>query len=268
MLRGRLPRVRVGGTRWWQRRAVIWLVANSALLALEVGLVGVALTAPALRPGDAEVRGTQHLTPAEIRLAARISREQSLLLLPGEDIVNRVERLPWVRSARVELGLPNRVRIDVVEWSPVAVLRVRESALYLGENARILGPAGEGTIPLTIVAPFAEDRAGRAALDPRLLTALRKIAAEWEPTYGIGLKEFRLDRNLELTAVTTRGWRVLFGQMATSAQRSTLEGKLRALKSVSTKRNFQTDPIDYINVMNEQLPTDRTLAPTPSGTRR
>jgi cell division septal protein FtsQ len=239
------------------------LIANGVLLALEVGLVGVALTGPALRPVDAEVQGTQHLTPAEIRLAARIPSAQSVLLLPAGDVVNRVERLPWVRSARVELGLPNRVRIDVVEWSPVAVLRVRESALYLGENGRILGPAGEDTMAPTIVAPFAEDRAGRVALDPRLLAALRKIAAEWEPTYGIGLKEFRLDRNLELTAVTTRGWRVLFGQMATSTQRNSLEGKLRALKAVQAKRNFQTDPIDYINVMNEQLPTDKTLAPPP-----
>jgi hypothetical protein len=155
------------------------------------------------------------------------------------------------------------VRIDVVEWSPIAVLRVRESALYLGENGRILGPAGEGATPLTIVAPFAEDRAGRDALDPRLLAALRKIAAEWEPTYGIGLREFRLDRNLELTAVTTRGWRVLFGQMATSAQRNSLEGKLRTLKAVQAKQNLQTDPIDYINVMNEQLPSVKTLAPSP-----
>ncbi len=220
------------------------------------------LTSPELRPHRVAVQGAQRLRPEEIREAARISPAQGLLLLRAADIQARLERLPWVRSAQVDLRLPDEVRIRVHEWSPVAILRVGESALFLNEHGRILGPAGAASSPLTIVAQSAEDRAGRTAVDPRLLGLLREIAPRWQPTYGVGLREFQLDRNLELTAVTAPGWRVVFGQMATEQQRTSLESKLRSLKALRARVDFQTDSLEYINVMNDLEPMVKTRAPS------
>jgi len=253
---------------WWRRRAALWLAGNTLALFVEIGALVALLVSPQLRPHQVAITGAQRLRPAEIREAARISPAQSLLLLRGADIQARLEHLPWVRSAQVDLRLPDEVRIRIREWSPVAILRIGESALFLNEHGRVLGPAGAASSPVMIVAQSGEDRAGRTAIDPRLLGLLREIAPRWGATYGVGLREFQLGRNLELTAVTTPGWRVIFGQMATEQQRASLESKLRSLKALRARVDFQTDPLEYINLMNDRQPVVKTHAPVASPSRR
>ncbi len=231
---------------------------------LELAALGTALTWPGLRPRHIEVEGATHLTSAAVRQAAQVPVANSLLLLHEGEIEARLQRLPWVEEARVQPRLPDRVRIRVKEYVPVAVLRVRESSLLMSAGGRVLGPAGDAGARLTIAAPAAEDRAGRTAVDPRLLRLLLDIGAQWEGAYGVGLKEFQLNKNLELSAVTMRGWPVQFGQMATDDQRASLAAKLQALAALRSRYNFGADFIDYINVMNAGSPTVKTSSSAPT----
>ncbi len=240
---------------WWRNEARRWLAANALILFLEVTALAVSLTAPPLQAQRVVVEGATRITPDAVRRAAQLPSTRSMLLLRPGDIQARLERIPWIESARVEFRLLNQVRIQIKEWTPVAILRVRESSVFLGASGRVLGPAGDATSPVTIVAPAAEDRAGRTAVDARLLRLLTAIAPQWEGAYGIGLKEFRLDGDLELSIVTAPGWRVILGQMATDEQRASLGAKLQALKALQARYNFGRDPIEYINVMNEAAPT-------------
>jgi hypothetical protein len=236
------------------------------ILLLELAALGAALTWPRLRAAHIEVEGARHMTSEAIRQAAQVPTGHSLLLLQEREIEARLERLPWVETARVQARLPDRVRIRVREYVPVAVLRVRESNLLISASGRVLGPAGAAGTGLTIAAPAAEDRAGRTAVDPRLLRLLLDLGGQWEGAYGVGLKEFQLNKNLELSAMTVRGWPVQFGQMVTDDQRASLNSKVQALSALRARYNFGTDAIEYINVMNPGTPTVKTPSASPSAT--
>jgi len=163
--------------------------------------------------------------------------------------------LPWVRSASVTLALPDRVSVKVAEWTPLAVLQVGENTYYLNDLGRVLDPATEaGTLPVINRPDLGPMTSGQRAIAPELLPMLVQLRAGFYPAFKISITSFQLDRREVLSAQTDREWAIIFGQMVTADDRSSLEPKLAALRALSSRIDLASKQIVYINLESPGAP--------------
>jgi len=85
---------------------LLWLLVQSSFLDLE----------------KVEVRGVRHTRPEDVRRLAGVEKGEPLLLARA-GVAGRVERLPWVRRARVSFSLPGTLVITVEERVALAWVR-------------------------------------------------------------------------------------------------------------------------------------------------
>jgi cell division septal protein FtsQ len=236
-------------------RSWIWAVAQIAILGAEVFAALFILAQPAFRPHQVEVVGTTHLTPAQVSTALALPPDRNIFFLNHSELEQRLLAMPWVRSASVSLALPDRVTARIVEWEPSAVLQVGEATYALNDLGQVLDPAAEAGGLTVINRPdFGAVNYGERAVDRDLLPMLLQLKAGFSPAFKISVMSFQLDRRQVLTAQTDRGWTIIFGQMVTTDDRATLEPKLAALRALSTRIDFTSAPIQYINLENPGAP--------------
>ena len=97
-----------------------------------------------LKPEQVEVTGN-HIVSREAVLAPFYKdRGRSVLRIPLDTRRADVEKISWVQSASVQRILPNRIRIDISERTPVAFVRNGSEIALIDEFGKILDlPRGE-----------------------------------------------------------------------------------------------------------------------------
>jgi len=97
-----------------------------------------------LKPEQVEVTGN-HIVSREAVLAPFYKdRGHSVLRIPLDTRRADVEKISWVQSASVQRILPNRIRIDIAERTPVAFVRNGSEIALIDEFGKILDrPRGE-----------------------------------------------------------------------------------------------------------------------------
>src|SRR5271168_819464 len=71
-------------------------------------------------------------------------RNHSVLRVPLDNRRSELEQMPWVESATVQRVLPNRLRVELVERTPIAFLKVgNELALVDAQGVILDRPEGE-----------------------------------------------------------------------------------------------------------------------------
>ncbi len=112
--------------RQWARRLGAWkvLLGFAVLAGLVGGAVWVLYFSATLAARGATVTGVGYLTEDQVVTAAQIPIGEPLVRLDLDAVESRVRALPAVRSVTVTRAWPDRVRIDVVERTPVAVVEV------------------------------------------------------------------------------------------------------------------------------------------------
>ena len=125
--------------RQWARRWGVWRPVLAAVLvgALAGLATWVLAFSSVLAVEEVDVRGTDHLTPAEIRTAAAVDLGQPLLRVDLDRIARRVESLAAVSGAEVHRDWPHGVRIVVEERVAVAVAEI---------GGRMRGMDAEGVV--------------------------------------------------------------------------------------------------------------------------
>lgn len=248
--------------------AVVWLAALVALL-----------VAPALRVHRVDVSGNHRMTAAQVVAAAGMQHPGPVFLVDPGGLERKLTAATWVRDASVSVQLPDRVRIRVDEWTPVAVYRAAGGRTwYLSDQAVVLGPAnGADTGGLLAVEGPAQPqpRTGAAPMDRALLTALVNIQRSLPGLIGQDVQSFTIDSCGALTLNASKGWRGQFGRVNTPEERATLKDKVAALRALSASGDVDFDTVQYVNVMNPAVvavpkPTPRpgrgAPSPSPSAT--
>ena len=91
-----------------------------------------------------EVHGTDRSSSGDVRRLVEMQTEKSGVWnadLPG--IKEKVERMPWVKSAAVSRVLPNSIRVHVFERVPAAIVKTNEGTILVDAEGSVIAPARE-----------------------------------------------------------------------------------------------------------------------------
>jgi cell division protein FtsQ len=126
-------------------RTILLDMTRSILLICAVMVIGVLLifaynftiSAPCFHVRETVVRGCREVTEKEVLRLGSVTSSQSLLALNEEAILRRITANPWIKTATIGRELPDRLVLQIVERSAVAVIR-QDANLYLMDREGVI----------------------------------------------------------------------------------------------------------------------------------
>jgi cell division protein FtsQ len=122
-----IRRKKLGGKTWpFYRRVFVWTVAGTALITAGYFGTQYALYSPQMllvKPDQIDVSGNHIVAREEIQKLFVRDRDRSVLRIPLEARRAQIQEIPWVEEASVQRILPNRLRVEITERTPVAFFR-------------------------------------------------------------------------------------------------------------------------------------------------
>jgi cell division protein FtsQ len=156
-----IRRKKFGGRTWsFYRRVMVVTVVASAGAAIAVAGGRFLLYAPQmllLKPDQIELTGNHIVSREAVVQQFAHDRNRSVLRIPLDTRRSELEQLPWVESASVQRILPNRLRVELIERTPIAFLRNRNEIALIDAHGVVLDrPEGED-LNFPIVTGVSED---------------------------------------------------------------------------------------------------------------
>lgn len=122
-----IRRKKLGGRGWtFYRRVLVFTATGAAIVAGAYYGTQFLLYSPSmllLKPEQIELTGNHVVTREAILKAFAQDRNRSVLQIPLDTRRSQLEQIPWVESATVHRILPNRIRVELTERTPVAFAR-------------------------------------------------------------------------------------------------------------------------------------------------
>jgi cell division protein FtsQ len=143
-----IRRKKFGGRTWaFYRRVLVWTVVGAAGVATSITAVRFMLYSPQvllLKSDQIELTGNHIVSREAVLQPFAHDRNRSVLRIPLDTRRSQLEELPWVESASVQRILPNRVRVELTERTPIAFLRNGSGLSLIDAHGVILNrPEGE-----------------------------------------------------------------------------------------------------------------------------
>jgi cell division septal protein FtsQ len=187
-----------------------WQVYGSrlaaALLLAALGWAAYAVfTSSSFYVYGAEVQGNAVVTPEEVYAASQLDG-MSVFWVNADATAKKVEALPNVKSARVEVRLPAYVTITIEERTPELMWQTGSARWWIDAEGTVVPPRGDMSSPLTIIDMDAQPASAGQHLDPSILAAarsLRRLLPE--------LPEMQYSRATGISFTTREGWPVRLG---------------------------------------------------------
>jgi len=156
-----IRRKKLGGRGWpFYRRVLVFTVAGAALAIAAFYGTRFLLYSPAvllLKPDQIEVTGNHVVTREAVLQQFVQDRNQSVLRISLDARRSQLEQLPWVESASVQRVLPNRIRVELTERTPVAFARIGSELALVDGHGVILDRPREEDLHFPIVSGVSED---------------------------------------------------------------------------------------------------------------
>jgi cell division protein FtsQ len=143
-----IRRKKFSGRGWpFYRRLLILSFAGIVSVTAAVYATRFLLYSPGmllLKPDQIEVNGNRLVGREAVLQQFVQDRNRSVLLVPLDVRRSEIERISWVESASVQRILPNRLRVEVTERTPVAFARNGNELTLIDAHGVILDrPQGE-----------------------------------------------------------------------------------------------------------------------------
>lgn len=143
-----IRRKKFGGRSWpFYRRMLVWTIVGAAGVTVTVAGVRFLLYSPQvllLKPEQIEVTGNHIVSRNAVLQSFALDRNRSVLRIPLDARRGQLEELPWVESASIQRILPNRIRVELTERTPIAFLRNGNELALIDAHGVILDrPDGE-----------------------------------------------------------------------------------------------------------------------------
>jgi cell division protein FtsQ len=156
-----IRRKKFSGRGWpFYRRLLVLTLAVVAGVTTAVYGMRFLLYSPSmllLKPDQIEVNGNRIVSREAVLQQFVHDRNRSVLRVPLDARRSQLEQIPWIESASVQRILPNRLRIELTERTPVAFARNgNELALVDAHGVVLDRPRGED-LHFPIVTGVSED---------------------------------------------------------------------------------------------------------------
>jgi cell division protein FtsQ len=143
-----IRRKKFGGRSWtFYRRVLIWTFAGATGLTCAIVAGRFLLYSPQvllLKPDQIELTGNHIVSREAVLQPFARDRNRSVLRIPLDARRAELEQLPWVESASVQRILPNHIRVELTERTPIAFLRNGNELALIDSHGVILDrPDGE-----------------------------------------------------------------------------------------------------------------------------
>jgi cell division protein FtsQ len=143
-----IRRKKFGGRSWtFYRRVLIWTFAGATGLTCAIVAGRFLLYSPQvllLKPDQIELNGNHIVSREAVLQPFAHDRNRSVLRIPLDARRAELEQLPWVESASVQRILPNHIRVELTERTPIAFLRNGNELALIDSHGVILDrPDGE-----------------------------------------------------------------------------------------------------------------------------
>jgi cell division protein FtsQ len=155
-----IRRKKFSGKTWsfYRRMLVLGSVAVAGLTA--AGVSGEFLLyspkVALLKPDQLELTGNRIVAREAVLQQFAHDRGRSVLRIPLDARRSAIEELPWVESASVQRILPNRIRVELTERSPIAFLRNGTELALIDAHGVILDRPRGGNYQFPIVTGLSE----------------------------------------------------------------------------------------------------------------
>ena len=143
-----IRRKKFGGRSWpFYRRMLAWTIVGAAGVTVTIAGVRFLLYSPQVllvKPEQIELTGNHIVSRDAVLQSFALDRNRSVLRIPLDARRNQLEELPWVESASIQRILPNRIRVELTERTPIAFLRNGNELALIDAHGVILDrPDGE-----------------------------------------------------------------------------------------------------------------------------
>ncbi len=143
-----IRRKKFGGRSWpFYRRVLVWTMAGAATVTFAIAAGRFLLYSPRvllLKPDQIELSGNHIVSREAVLQPFARDRNHSVLRIPLDARRSQLEELPWVESASVQRILPNRIRVELTERTPIAFLRSGNELALIDAHGVILDrPEGQ-----------------------------------------------------------------------------------------------------------------------------
>lgn len=189
----------------------------SGALSLALGfLLYTMWNAPLFHVSGVEMYGNQRLGMTEINAALRLVGEPVFKAAPAQIEANLRADYPDLADVKVQVSLPNRIIVHMVERAPILTWHQGEQAFWVDAEGVAFPIRGEASVLIDVFAngrppqPILSNdqtKAPPAFIDPALVRVIANLfpyvppgqPMVYDPSYGMGWED-------------PRGWSVYFGQ--------------------------------------------------------
>jgi cell division protein FtsQ len=137
-----IRRKKLGGRGWpFYRRILGFTITSGAIIAGAYYGTHFVLYSPSmllLKPEQIELTGNKVVTREAVLRPFAQDRNHSVLQIPLDQRRGQLEQIPWVESATVHRILPNRIRVELTERTPVAFARNGNEVELIDPHGAIL----------------------------------------------------------------------------------------------------------------------------------
>lgn len=210
----------------------------------------------AFHVNNVHVTGVSHLTSQEITDIAAVPDDSTLLRIDSTGIISRLEENAWVQSASIHREFPDTIRIDVVERTPGAAVRINDKSIWvISTDGTWLSAANDNDwdtqMRIIDVSPsLAAPVSGGSCNDGGIVNAL-EILASISDDLRNNIESISAGSSIKTSLNLKNGITVAFGDS------SDVELKEAVINELLTQYEGK---ISYINVRVPDRPTFRTLS--------
>ena len=127
---------------------IAYMVGHFLLASPEMALI---------RPEQIQVAQNHYVSPASVREIFRVDRGHSILRIPLNERRRQIETLPWVEQASVLRALPNTIKIEITERTPIAFLRDGSDLALIDVHGVILDRPLKGNFHFPVITGISSD---------------------------------------------------------------------------------------------------------------
>jgi cell division protein FtsQ len=226
-----------------------------------------------------EVNGTGLTTEDAIRAAVGLEPGTNLVGLATEPIEARVRQLPSVRDAKVAVGLPDVLRVDVTERRAIVIWAVGDRRFAVDAGGLLFADVTTDPSGFSRGMPTVSDERAEATtlavastLDPVVLDAATRLGSLTPSQVGSHAAAFRVhvtdDRGFTIST-GSGGWVAVFGFYGLSQRTPALiPGQVQLLGGLLAGREDEVQTVILADATEGSFTAKPTPRPKPSATVR